>query len=96
MLGKEQQKDGENSIMSFIVFILKYTTFLPSLYIPGQDPSIPGFEAPRISRNSAQEMVRLSAQSTDRIYPQETYLVLISVRGLVDPMVIVPPEELSQ
>jgi len=41
-------------------------------------------------------MARLSTQRTGRLYPQETYLVLISVRGCVEPMVIVPSEELSQ
>jgi hypothetical protein len=59
-----------------------------SLYTSGQALRV---QASTFQDNRNMRVVRLSAPSTGRLFPQETFLVLISVGGCVDPRAIVRP-----
>jgi hypothetical protein len=74
------------------VISVEYRLIMKSHYRPGQALWVPGGEAPRFHDNRLMKVVRLSAKRTGRLCPQKVFLVLISVRGSVDPRAIVRPE----
>ena len=66
-----------------------------SHYMPGRPW---GFqvETPRLQDIQHMKLVRLSALSTGPLYPQEIFLVLISLKGWANHRVIMRPEGLCQ
>jgi hypothetical protein len=63
-----------------------------SRYRPGQALGVPRGWRSRISWQSVHKGVRLSALRTSRLYPQEGFLVFISIRGWVDTRATIRPE----
>ena len=73
-------------------FSVSLTRFDQSRYRPGVAQRIPGSYGSQITLQRHRIVVRLSALRTGRLYPQEILLILISVRGWVDPRSIVRSE----
>ena len=67
-----------------------------SHYRPGQALGFQEVEAPRFQDNRHMKVVRLSPLRTGHLYPQEIFLVLISVRGWVSHRAMVRQEGLCQ
>ena len=65
------------------------------LYRPDRPWGFQEVEGPGFQDNRHMQVVRLSALRTGRLYPQEVFLVHISVRSWVDTRVIMRPEGLN-
>ena len=79
----------------YYVHVFTKVKVKPSRYRPGQALWFQKADGPECLYNRHMKVVRSSALRTGCLYPQEGFLVLISVRGWVDPRATRRPEGLS-